>query len=79
MVNISLTTCKYFANISYDNFHHYLMKTQNYLDCCLQSCFLEKITIGLPWNVLCVVHILAVAHRLELMQAIVILLAVNIQ
>ena len=46
---------------------------------CLQSCFLLKVTIGLLWNVLWVVHIISIAHRLELMQAMVILRAVNVQ
>ena len=57
----------------------FIMKTPNYLDNCLQLCSLVKVIIGLLWNVLWVVHILSIAHRLELMQAMMILLDVNKQ
>ena len=56
------------------------MKTPNHIDRGLQFCFLIKITIGLLWNVLSVVQIISkLAHKLELMQAVVILLAVSTQ
>ena len=61
-----------FADTSYDNLNNliclmktptcFIMKTPNYLDRCLKSCFIVKVTIRLLWNVPWVVHILSIGH-----------------
>ena len=55
-----------FVIISYNNFmktpNCFIMRTPNYLDRCLQSCFLVKVTMRLLWNVLWVVHVFSIAQ-----------------